>query len=67
MILNLVLISGEKKDDYYIINSNVKINYYNPIVFSIGLKNIGDHTNSQYGPFIGREFYLEILTTMQGK
>ena len=33
----------------------------------IGSKNIGDHTNRSYGPYIGRTAYIEIKTTVKRK
>ena len=59
--------SGDKMEDYFIIDSNVKINYFKPMILGVGIKNFGDYTNEQYGPFIGREYYLEISTTIKGK
>ena len=53
-------ISGEKISDYFIINGNWTFRFQNIMNLIIGIKNIGDHTNSKIGPFIGRSFYLEI-------
>jgi hypothetical protein len=38
-----------------------KIGFEYKILF--GLKNLGNHTNSSYGPYIGRVSYFEIQKT----
>jgi outer membrane receptor for ferrienterochelin and colicin len=46
--------------EHYIIDGNIKIILGSIMDLIVGIKNIGDYTNNNIGPFIGRSFYLEI-------
>ena len=54
-------IISKKISDYFIFDGNWGIRVQNIMDVKIGIKNLGDYTNSQIGPFIGRSFYLEII------
>ena len=46
--------------EHFIIDGNIKTIFGNLMDLIVGIKNIGDYTNTEIGPFIGRSFYLEI-------
>jgi outer membrane receptor for ferrienterochelin and colicins len=51
-------------DAYTIININGSMNVWKQINLGIGIRNAGNYTHDRYGPFIGRSFYIEILTNI---
>ena len=53
--------STDKIFEHFIIDGNVKIALSNLMDLMVGIRNIGDYTNNNIGPFIGRSFYLEII------
>ena len=53
-------ISSERMNAYHMIDIIGNLKYWEHLTLSIGIKNISNHTNTNFGPFIGRSFYIEI-------
>ena len=52
--------SKNKIGTYALINMTSNIKWNNNIHFSIGVDNLADYTNVDYGPYIGRKIYFQI-------
>lgn len=59
------ILSKDKLNGYALINSRSTIKIKNSINLSLVLNNLGNYTNENYGPFIGRAAYLEISTKLK--
>ena len=60
--------SVDKKIEAYLLaNMNIVINISPDFNLKIGMKNVGDHKNLSYGPYIGRNGYIEINRKIKRK
>ena len=54
--------STEKVNPYAMVDLQIKYNINKRYSIVIGSKNIGNHVNNTFGPYIGRIGYIELLT-----
>ena len=60
--------SVDKKIEAYLLaNMNIVINISPDFNLKFGIKNVGDHKNLSYGPYIGRNGYIEINKKIKRK
>jgi len=52
---------------YFILNLNSHIRLLDQLHIALGVKNVGDHTNDRFGPFLGRAVYIELSTQLNGE
>ena len=49
--------------DYTIINISSNVRLSNFLNLSIGINNASDHTNDRFGPYVGRNYYVQFSTS----
>ena len=59
--------SKNKITTYALINMTSNIKWGNSIHFSIGVDNLADYTNVNYGPYIGRKIYFQISSKINDR
>jgi Outer membrane receptor for ferrienterochelin and colicins len=59
--------SEEKISGYAIINIRTTMKIKESINLSLVLDNVGNYTNDNFGPFVGRAAYLELSTALTKK
>ena len=59
--------SKNKIGTYALINMTSNIKWNNNIHFSIGVDNLADYTNVDYGPYIGRKIYFQISSKINDR
>ena len=60
----IYVLAQEKNKGYTLINFRSTIKIYNSLKVSLVLENVGNYTNENIGPFIGRAAYLELSNTI---
>ncbi len=53
--------SNYNENEFSIHNFQIRKNFLESLSISAGVENIGNYTNIQNGPFIGRSFYFELI------
>ena len=61
----IYILSKEKISAYALINIRTSIKLNDSINISLVLDNVGNYTNVDFGPFIGRAAYLELSSTIK--
>ena len=60
----IYILAEEKMNAYTLINIRTSIKLNDSINISLVLDNVGNYTNTDFGPFIGRAAYLELSSTI---
>jgi len=58
--------TGERQA-YFLVDVDSKLKITTDLTFGIGVLNLLNTTDQQYGPFIGRQFYIELTANLKGK
>ncbi|MFQ6606120.1 MAG: TonB-dependent receptor domain-containing protein [Fidelibacterota bacterium] len=56
-----------KRQAYFFIDVDSKFKITKDLTFVLGVLNLLNKTDQQYGPFIGRQFYIELTSNLKGK
>ncbi|MFQ6616977.1 MAG: TonB-dependent receptor plug domain-containing protein, partial [Fidelibacterota bacterium] len=56
--------SGEQREAFAVINMTGKMKVSGIFSVFMGIRNLTDYTDLRFGPFIGRSFYIEIMSEL---
>jgi len=56
-----------ERQAYSLIDVDSKLKITDDLTFVLGVLNLLNKTDQQYGPFIGRQFYIELTSNLKGK
>jgi len=57
--------SKQKKDGYNVIDFTLSYKFNNMLTLRLGSINLTDYTDENYGPYIGRRFFIGISSTFE--
>jgi len=58
--------ADQKRNSQYFLDYSAKFQFTHSLQLEGGIKNMTNYTNSNYGPFIGRTYYMELVLTLNG-
>ncbi|MFQ6675281.1 MAG: TonB-dependent receptor domain-containing protein [Fidelibacterota bacterium] len=58
--------SDEQREPFSVINVTGKVRVSHLFSVFFGVRNMTDYTDDRFGPFVGRSFYLELMTELTG-